>query len=56
MFGLNIPKYIAVIGYPTAGKDTVGKALKELFYYNPLDDGAPIREVCQLLFGWTIEQ
>lgn len=55
MSDLIVPNYIAVMGYPTAGKDTVGTILTDLYGYRRLDDGAPIREVCQVLFGWSIE-
>lgn len=50
-----LPKLLAVIGYPHAGKDTVAKILRECFGYQRIDDGWPIRQTCMVYFNWTLE-
>lgn len=50
-----LPKLVAVIGYPHAGKDTVAKILMETFGYKRIDDGLPIRKTCMVYFNWSWE-
>lgn len=50
-----LPKLVAVIGYPHAGKDTVAKILRDTFGYRRIDDGWPIRQTCMTYFNWSLE-
>ena len=50
-----LPKLVAVIGYPHAGKDTIAKILIETLGYKRIDDGWPIRQTCMVYFNWSLE-
>lgn len=41
---INMPKLIGLVGNPGAGKSTAQKILQEIFEYEPIDDGYPLRQ------------
>lgn len=50
-----LPYFIAINGYPDAGKSTVQKYLFERYDYFPVDDGRVIRDTAMAWFGWSEE-
>lgn len=46
-----LPRYIALCGFPQAGKSTMQNILEARFGVIPVDDGAPLRETCAAMFG-----
>lgn len=45
------PRLIAICGYPGAGKSEVQRILEERYGVQPVDDGAPLREIAVKYFG-----
>lgn len=46
-YGKNgLPKFIAICGKPLAGKSETQNILKEVFGYESVDDGEPLRKYC----------
>lgn len=51
----NLPRYIAICGYPGSGKSTVQELLKD-YGVCPVDDGRVLRDACKVIYGLTEEQ
>jgi hypothetical protein len=44
MMNVELPRFVALCGNPTSGKSTVQHLLHNIFGYEPIDDGFPLRE------------
>lgn len=49
----DVIQFIALCGYPKAGKSEVQKIISRLYGYNPCDDSRPLREAAKILYGLT---
>lgn len=48
-----MPKFIALCGYPKAGKSEVQKIISELYGYESVDDSEALREAGKILYNLT---
>lgn len=48
-----MPPFIALCGWPKAGKSTIQRLLQERWGYLPQDDGRVLREAAKILYGFT---
>jgi hypothetical protein len=48
-----MPRYIALCGYPTAGKSEVQKIISKLYGFDAVDDSASLRDAGKLLYNLT---
>lgn len=51
-----LPRFIALCGYPKAGKTMVQEILSLNFSVTPVDDGGPLREIAMKYLGCTWDQ
>lgn len=54
-YSLNLPRYIAICGFPTSGKSKVQEFLQS-YGVCPVDDGRVLRDTCKVCFDLTEEQ
>jgi hypothetical protein len=52
----NLPRFIAICGYPKSGKSTVQEILSQNYGVQPVDDGGPLREIAMMYLGLTPHQ
>lgn len=46
-------QFIALCGYPKAGKSEVQAVISRIYGFTPVDDSAPLREAVRALYGLT---
>jgi len=51
-----LPRFIALVGNPLAGKDTAAKIMIDKFGVRPIDSGRPLREIAMAHYGLTRDQ
>ena len=52
----NLPRIIGITGRKYNGKDTVANYLRDKFGYKQIAFAGPIKEICDILFGFNSEQ
>lgn len=50
---MQLPRLIALCGYPQSGKSTLQRLLAQTYGYQPVDDGRAIRDTCIRWFNLT---
>lgn len=53
---MTLPKIIALCGNPKSGKSTAAELLSEIYGYEIVDDGLPLREIGMNYLGLTPDQ
>lgn len=53
---MSVPSIIALCGNPDSGKTTVAGLLESQYGYEPVDDGAPLREIAVKYMGFQHHQ
>lgn len=51
-----LPKIVAICGAKRAGKDSIARVLQEVYGYEHLQISRRLKDVCQVLFGFTADQ
>lgn len=53
---LQLPRFIALVGNPKAGKDAVKQILMDNYEVRPIDSGLPLRKIAMEHYGLTERQ